>query len=170
MGFEITKKTEFISAAYLHANWLDLINDYDISKNIEVLSRLLSNSSYIARTNEEILDTLYDATLVILDSSTKLNKEEKTRALYFSYNLCSCNECEKRYAAHINKKGQIRISQKVFVDILKQSGSSPLGLLELMNVILFEMLSGIFVELDRKTLTSITKDVWKNGMAELIKK
>ena len=167
--FEITTKTEFVSADYLHTNWLNLINNYDISKNIEVLSKLLSNPSYIARTNEEILDNLYDATLVILDSSPKLSKEEKTRAQYFSYNLCSCDECQKQTAAHINKKGQIRISKKVFEKILKQTGSSPPGLLELMYIIFFEILSGIFMELDRQTLTNTTHDIWKSGMTELIK-
>lgn len=167
--FEITKKTEFISADFLHTNWLDLIRNYDLNKNIEILSRLLANSSYIARSNEEILDTLYDATLVILDSSPKLNGEEKTRANYFSYNLCSCDECQKECAAHINKKGQIRISKKNFIKTLKQSGSSPPGLLELMYIILFEIISGIFIELDRETLTKTTQDTWKSGMIELIK-
>ncbi|MEJ2241049.1 MAG: hypothetical protein P8Y18_02760 [Candidatus Bathyarchaeota archaeon] len=167
--FGITKKTEFISTNFLHTNWLDLIKEIDISKNIEVLSRLLSNSSYIPRTNEEILDNLYDATLAILDTSPKLNREEKTRAQYFSYNLCSCDECQKECAAHINKKGQIRISKKVFINTLKQTGSSPPGLLELMYIILFEMLSGIFIELDRKTLANTAQDVWKSGMTELNK-
>lgn len=167
--FEITKKTEFISADSLHMNWIDLTREYDISKNIEVLSKLLANSSDIARTNEEILDTLFDATIVLLDSSPKLNKEEKTRALYFSYNLCSCDDCQREFAAHINKKGQIRISKKVFLNILKQTGSSPPGLLELMYIILFEMLSGIFVEFDRNTLVNKTQEIWKSGMVELIK-
>ena len=97
--FKITKKTEFISGDFLHMNWKDLTREYDVSKSIEVLSKLLANSSYIARTNEEILDTLYDATIVVLDSSPKINKEEKTRALYFSYNLCSCDDCQKEFAA-----------------------------------------------------------------------
>ena len=129
----------------------------------------MANSSYIARTNEEILDTLYDATLIILDSSPKLNREEKTRAQYFSYNLCSCDECQKQRAAHINKKGQIRISKKVFTKILKQTGPSPPGLLELMYVILLEMLNGIFIELDRKALTNMAQEIWKSGITDLIK-
>jgi hypothetical protein len=149
-------------------NWIDLIREYDISKNIEVLSKLLANSSYIARTNEEILDTLYDATLAILDSSPDLNKEEKTRAQYFSINLCSCDDCQKESAAHINKKGQIRISKKFFLNTLKQTGSSPPGLLELMYSILFEVLSGIFIELDQNTLLNKTREIWKSGMKELI--
>ena len=69
----------------------------------------------------------------------------------------------------MNKKGQIRISKKVFENILRQTGSSPPGLLELMYIIIFEMLSGIFIELDRKTLTNTTHDIWKSGMTELIK-
>lgn len=150
-------------------NWKDLTREYDISKNIEVLSKLLANSSYIARSNEEILDTLYDATLVVLDSSPKVNKEEKTRAQYFSINLCSCGDCQKESAAHVNKKGQIRLSKKVFLNILKQTGSSPPGLLELMYIILFEVLSGIFIELDRNTLINKTREIWKSGMTELIK-
>lgn len=133
------------------------------------MSQLLANSSYLARTNEEILDNLYDATLVILDSSPELNKEEKTRAQYFSYNLCSCNECQKDCAAHINKKGQIRISKKVFLNILHKTGSSPIGLLELMYILLFEMLSGIFIEFDKQNLSKKIQDIWKSGMSDLIR-
>jgi len=115
------------------------------------------------------LDTLYDGALVVLDSTPQLNKEQKTHAQYLSYNLCTCDTCQKECGAHINKKGQIRISKKAFSNTLKQSGSSPPGLLELMYTILYEVMCGIFPELDREAIAEKTEQVWKSGMTKVAK-
>ena len=161
------KKAEFESADSFHNQWLDFSKIHDVNKDIKILSRILNDPSYIARNEQEILNTLYDATLIVLDSSTELNKEQKTRAQYYSYNLCQCDACQKECGAHINKKGQIRISKKAFQNILKQSEYSPPGLLELMYIILYEILCGIFLELDGEAITEKTQKVWKTGMDKL---
>lgn len=161
---EITKKAEFEPADMLHKQWLDFSKRHDVNKDIKILSRILNDPSYIARNEQEILNTLFDATLIILDSTPELNKEQKTRAQYYSYNLCQCDACQKDCGAHINKKGQIRISKKAFQNTLKQSGSSPPGLLELMFIILYEILSGVFFELDGEAIAERTEKVWKSGM------
>jgi len=164
-----TKQAEFEPADSLHKQWLNYSNKHDINKDTETLIRLLDDPSHIARTAEEILDTLYDAALVVLDSTPQLGTEQKTRALYLSYNLCTCEACQNECGAHINKKGQIRISQKAFQNTLNQSGYSPPGLLELMYTILYEVLCGIFPELDGEALAEKTEQMWKSGMAELAK-
>jgi len=164
-----TKKAEFEPIYSLHNQWLDYSKRHDINKDIEVLSHLLDDPSNIVRNDEEILNTIYDAALMVLDSTPQLNKEQKTRAQYFSYNLCICGACQKECGAHINKKGQIRISKKAFLNTLKQSDSLPPGLLELMFIILYEVLCGIYLELDRETIAKKTEQVWKSGMAELMK-
>ena len=126
-------------------------------------------SSHIARNEEEILDALYDSALAVLDSTPQLDTEQKTRALYFSYNLCTCKECQKECGAHINRKGQIRISKKFFNGTLNQETPSPIGLLELMYTLLHQLLHGIFSELDEETINEKTEQAWKSGMTELAK-
>jgi hypothetical protein len=161
------KKLEFEPVDFLHKNWLDYSSKHDLSKDIEPLYPLLNDSSPITRTQEQIFDALYNATLVVLESTPQLNNEQKTRALYFSYNLCQCDECQKECGAHINKKGQIRISQKFFQNSLQSP--LPSGLLELMYTILHLMLHGIFLELDEETIAEKTEQAWKSGMVELAK-
>jgi hypothetical protein len=162
-----TKKLEFEPVDFLHKNWLDYSSKHDISKDIEPLYPLLNDPSPITRTPEQIFDALYNATLVVLESMPQLDSEQKTRALYFSYNLCSCDACQKECGAHINKKGQIRISQKLFQNNLQSP--PPSGLLELMYTILHQMLHGIFPELDEETIVEKTEQTWESGMAELAK-
>ena len=162
-----TKKLEFETVDQLHKNWLDYNSKHDINKDIEPLYPLLNDPSSITRTPAQILDALYNATLIVLESTPQLDTEQKTRALYFSYNLCSCDACKKEYGAHINKKGQIRISQKFFQN--KLQSPPPAGLLELMYTILHQMLHGIFPELEEEAITEKTEQVWKSGMAELVK-
>ncbi|MCJ7720982.1 hypothetical protein MUO98_01035, partial [Candidatus Bathyarchaeota archaeon] len=65
--------------------------------------------------------------------------------------------------------GQMRISQKFFVDTLNQNTSPAIGVLELMYTILHELLHGIFPELDEETIIEKTEQVWKSGMIELVK-
>jgi len=161
------KRVEFELADSLHKNWLDYNSRHDVNKDIEPLYPLLNDPSPITRTETQILDALYNAALVVLESTPQLDTEQKTRALYFSYNLCSCVACQKECGAHINKKGQIRISQKSFQNKLKLP--PPSGHLELMYTILHQMLHGIFPELEEEAITEKTEQVWKSGMAELVK-
>ena len=102
-----------------------------------------------------------------MESAPQLEIEEKTRAIYFQYNLCLCEACQKSCAAHINKKGQIRISQKYFQNTFQST--PPAGLLELMYTILHQMLHGIFSELDEEIITKKTEQTWNNGITELLK-
>jgi len=133
-----------------------------------VLSQLL-NASQVARNEEEILDTLYDSTLAVLDSTTHLDTEQKTRAQYFSYNLCACKECQKECGMHINKKGQIRISKKFFHNTLNQETPPPIMLLELMYNIFHQVLHGIFPEHNEEKINEKTEQAWKSGITELAK-
>jgi len=126
-------------------------------------------SSHVARNEEEILDALCDSVLAVLESTTQLDNEQKTRALYFSYNLCSCKECQKECGAHINKKGQIRISKKFFHNTLTQETPPPIGLLELMYTILHQLMHGIFPEHNEETINEKTEQAWKSGITELAK-
>ena len=167
MEREKTKEIEFESAESLHNNWLNYTKKHYIREDIEVLYRLL-DSSQLARNEEEILEALYDSTLAVLESAPQLDSEQKTRALYFSYNLCTCEECQKDCGAHINRKGQIRISKRYFNSALNQEEPSPVGLLELMYTLLHQLLHGIFPELDEKTINEKTEQVWKSGMTEVV--
>ena len=162
-----TKKVEFEPADSLHKQWLEYYRKHNVNEDIEALCHLLGGHSHIARTEKEVLDALYDVAFVVLESTPQLNNEQKTRALYFSYNLCSCEACQKECGAHINKKGQIRISQKLFQN--KLQSPSPAGLLELMYTILHEVLHGIFPELDEQTIAEKTEQAWKSGMTKLAK-
>ncbi|MCW4014939.1 MAG: hypothetical protein NWF06_01075 [Candidatus Bathyarchaeota archaeon] len=162
-----TKKPDFESAESLHNNWLAYSIKYDINKDIEPLYPLLNDPSAFTRTETQVLDALYNATLLVLESTPHIDPEQKTRALYFQYNLCSCDACKKECAAHINKKGQIRISQKVFQNKLKSP--PPAGLLEIMYILLHEMMHGIFPELDEEPIIEKTEQTWKSGMFELAK-
>ena len=163
------KKGEFETAESLHNNWLSYTKKHNIDEDTKAVYRLL-DSSQIARNDEEILDILYDSVLAVLDSTPKLDNELKTRALYhFSCNLCMCEECQKQAGAHINRKGQIRISKKYFDELLKQETSPQMGLLEIMYTILHQLLYGIFPELDEETINEKTEQVWKSGIEELLK-
>jgi hypothetical protein len=133
-----------------------------------VLSQLLS-SYPIARNEEEVLDALYDSTLIILESTTKLTSKQKTDALYLSYNLCTCHACQKECGAHINKKGQIRISKKFFHSVQNQDTPSQVAFLELMYIILYQILRAIFPNLEEDTIAEKTTIVWKSGMNSLAK-
>ena len=164
-----TKKIEFEPADSLHKKWVDYNKKHDIKKDIEALYKLLDGTSSIARNETEVLDTIYDYALVVLDSTSQLDNEQKTRASYFSYNLCSCEACQKECGAHINKKGQIRIAHKFFLDALNQKTSSAIGVLELMYTILHELLHGILPGLNEESIIEKTEQVWKSGMRELTK-
>ncbi|MGD9130378.1 MAG: hypothetical protein PVH73_02230 [Candidatus Bathyarchaeota archaeon] len=166
-GCRRTKKVEFEPADSLHRNWINYNKKHNINKDIEALSQLL-DSSHVARNQEEILNALYDSTLAVLDSATQLDSEQKTRALYFSCNLCSCRECQKDCGAHINKKGQIRISKKLFHNTLNHE-TPPIGLLEMMYTILHQLLHGIFPENNEETINEKTEQAWKSGTTELVK-
>ena len=163
------KKVEFEPADELHKKWEDYSKKHDINEDVEALYKLVEGNSSIARNETEVLATLYDSALVILDSTPQLDNEQKTRASYFSYNLCSCETCQNRCGAHINKKGQIHISQKFFLDTLNQKTSPAIGVLELMYTILHELLHGIFPELDEEAIIEKTEQAWKSGMTELVK-
>jgi hypothetical protein len=167
-SMEKAKKVEFETADSLHKNWLNYLKKHTVNENTETLYQLL-NSSHIARNDKEILDTLYDSVLAILESTQHLNSNQKTRALYFSYNLCSCKACQKECGAHINKKGQIRISTKFFHDTLNQETPPPAALLELMYTLLHQIIHGIFPELDEEQVSEKTEQVWTSGIAELSK-
>jgi hypothetical protein len=163
------KKSEYEAADFLHKEWSNYRKNYDIKDDIEALIILVEGYSGIARNETEVLNTVYDSTMVVLDSSSQLDNEQKVRASYFSYNLCSCKACQTNCGAHINKKGQIRIAQKFFLDVLNQKTSSAIGVLELMYIILHEILHGIFPELNEVLIIEKTTQVWKSGIKELIK-
>jgi hypothetical protein len=165
---EKTKKDEFESAYSLHKNWLNFKKKYNMHEDIETLSQLFY-SSQVTRTEEEILDLLWDLVLSVLDSEKQLDIEQKTRATYFSYNLCSCQACQEECGAHMNKKGQIRISKKFFHSILNQKTHLPIQLLELMYIILHQILHGIFPEYKEETIIEKSEQTWKSGIIELIK-
>jgi len=163
------KKVEYEAADFLHKKWLDFSKKYDIKEDIEALFKLVEGSSGIARNETEVLDTVYDSALIVLDSTLELNNKQKVRASYFSYNLCSCEACQSACGAHINKKGQIRIAHKFFLDALNQKTSSAIGVLELMYTILHELLHGILPGLNEESIIEKTEQVWKSGMRELTK-
>jgi len=146
---------------------LEYTSKHDINKDVEPLIPLLSDPSALTRTEAQILDALYNAALLVLESTPQLDTTQKTRALYFYYNLCSCDACQKECGAHINKKGQIRISQKFFQNTLQSP--PPNGLLELIYSIFHQILHGIFPELDEATVIENAKTAWKSGMVELKK-
>jgi hypothetical protein len=118
-------------------------------------------------TEAQVLDAIYNATLVILESTPQIEIEKKTRAVYFQYNLCSCEACKKECAAHVNKKGQIRISQKYLQNSLKCT--PPDGFLEVMYTILHQMLHGIFPQLMEDAITRKTEQTWNVGIMKLSK-
>jgi hypothetical protein len=168
LEWERTKKVEFETAESLHENWLNYTKKHSTDEDINAVFKLL-NSSGVARNDEEILNTLYDSALAVLDSTPQLEIELKTRALYFSHNLCTCEECQKNVGAHINRKGQIRISTKYFTDTMNQEAPPPMGLLELMYTLVHQLLHAIFPELDEETINEKTEKIWTSGIVELVK-
>ena len=162
-----TKKLEFEPVDVLHSNWVNYSKNHDINKESETLIPLLNDSSPIMRTQTQILDAIYNAAVTILESTTELNDQQKTRALYLQYNLCECDACQKNCASHINKKGQIRISQQFFQNTLQCP--PPAGIMEVMYTILHQILHGVFPELDEEEIAQKTQESWNNGMIELAK-
>ena len=162
-------KTEFESANTLHNNWQNYVNKHDVNEDIKALYKLLSTSSHIARTEEEVLDAVYDSTLAVLDSTPQLDAEQKTRIQYLTYNLCTCEACQTIYGAHTNKKGQIRISKKYFHETLTQEAATPTALLELMYTIAHQILHALFPEHDEKAINEKAEQMWRSGMNELLK-
>ena len=151
----------------MHNNWVDYSKNHDINKEAEIMIPLLDDSSPVMRTQAQILDAIYNAAVTVLESTPELDSEQKTRALYLQYNLCTCDECQKDCATHINKKGQIRISQQFFHDTLQST--PPAGIMEIMYTIFHQMLHGIFPEDDEETITQKTQQSWNSGMNELAK-
>ena len=154
---------------FLHSLWEDYTKKHDLSKDVEALIKLVEDNTGIARNESEVLATVYDSALVVLDSSPLLDEEEKTRASYFSYALCTSETCQKDCAAYINKKGQVRMSHQFFLDTLNQKGSPALGVMELMYTILHEFVHGIFPDLDEKAVVEKTEQIWVSGMSEVLK-
>ena len=167
LGCVGTKKLEYEPVDFLHSNWLAYSKEHDINKESEALIPLLNDSSPVIRTQTQILDAIYNAAVTILESTTELSGEEKTRALYLQYNLCECEACQKDCASHINKKGQIRISQQFFQNTLQSP--PPAGIMEIMYAILHQILHGVFPELDEDEITKKTQKTWNSGLIELAK-
>jgi hypothetical protein len=159
-------KANFEAADFLHKQWEEYTNRHEISKDIEALIKLVEDNTGIARNETEVLATVYDSALVVLDSTPMLDNGEKARASYFSYSLLS--EAGQDFGAYINKKGEVRIGHKFFLDILNQKTSPAIGVLELMYTIMHEFLHGIFPELDEEAIIEKTEKVWTSGMTELI--
>jgi hypothetical protein len=159
-------KANFEAADFLHKQWEDYSNKHDIRKDIEALIKIVEDNTGIARNETEVLATVYDSALVVLDSTPILDNEEKARASYFSYSLSSV--VDQDLGAFINKKGEVRIGHKFFLDALNQKTSPASGVLELMYTILHELLHGIFSELDEEAIIEKTEKVWTSGMTELI--
>ena len=164
----MTKKNFFELAKSLHNNWISYTKKYDITKEIEPLLPLLNDPSGFSRTETQILDAFYNAALTVLESTPELEVEQKTRALYFNYNLCDCDSCKKEIGSHINKKGQIRISKKFFRN--KLQSPLPSGLLELMYTVLHIILHGVYSEVDEEKITEKTEKTLRSGIVEMTKK
>ncbi|MBT8171601.1 hypothetical protein KJN74_01845 [Candidatus Bathyarchaeota archaeon] len=160
------KKNFFESTEQLHKIWLEYASKYDINDEVEPLLPLLNDPSAFSRTENQILDALYNSALIVLESTPKLETQQKTRALYFQYNLCTCEACNKECGAHINKKGQIRISKKFFSDRLQSP--PPNGLIELIYVMFHQILHGIFPEIEEDLIAKKTEEIWKSGITELV--
>ena len=162
----MTKKNFFELAKSLHNNWISYTKKYDIMKEIEPLLPLLNDPSGFSRTETQILDAFYNAALTVLESTPELEVEQKTRALYFNYNLCDCDSCKKEIGSHINKKGQIRISKKFFQE--KLNSQPPFGLVEIMYTLFHQILHGIFPQMEEDEVIEKTERSWKMGLIELI--
>ena len=163
------KNRNYETAEFLHRVWEEYSNKHDINKDIEALIKLVENSTGIARNETEVLATVYDSALVVLDSSQKIDEEERTRASYFSYSLYSPDMNEPDFGARINKKGQIQLDHSFFLETLNQKTSPAFGVLELMYTIIHELLHGIFPDFDEEAITKKAEEVWKSGMEELVK-
>ena len=163
------KKVVYDSIDLLHKEWGEFREKHDIDADIETLYKLLKYSPNIARNESEILNTIYDSTLLLLDSTPRLDLEQKNRVSYFSYDLCLCEKCQNTCGAHIDKNTQIHISKKFFSEIIKNNSSPLMGILELMFSILHEVIHCIFPELDEESTVKMVKKVWINGMRELRK-
>ena len=159
------KKNSFESSESLHKTWLSYVKKYDVVGEVEPLLPLLNDPLAFSRTETQILDAFYNAALIVLEASPELEPEQKTRALYFSYNLCICDLCKKEYGSHINKKGQIRISKKFFQD--KLNSPPPFGLIELIYVLFHQILHGIFPDIKEDLMVKMTEEVWKSGITKL---
>lgn len=159
------KKNYFESSESLHKTWLSYVKKYDVIEEVEPLLPLLNDPLAFSRTETQILDALYNAALIVLEASRELEPEQKTRALYFNYNLCICDSCKKECGSHINKKGQIRISKKFFQD--KLHSPPPNGLIELIYVLFYQILHGIFPLIKEDVIAKKTEKVWKSGITEL---
>jgi hypothetical protein len=163
----MTKKNFFELAGSLHNNWISYTKKYNITKEIEPLLPLLNDPSGFSRTETQILDAFYNAALTVLESTPELGVEQKTRALYFNYNLCDCDSCNKEVGTHINKKGQIRISKKFFQE--KLNSQPPYGLVEIMYTLFHQILHGLFPNLEEYEVVEKTERFWKMGLTELIR-
>lgn len=166
----MVSKGGFETGEFLHKQWEEYTKKHDINKDIEALIKLVEGNTGIARDETEVLATVYDSALVVLDSSPLLDSEEKTRASYFLYSLFTAEASQKDCGAYINKKGQVRIEHSYFLDALNQkASSSAFGVLELMYTIVHEMMHGIFPELDKQAIIEKTEQTWTSGMTELLK-
>lgn len=163
------RNRNYETVEFLHANWEDYSDKHDINKDIEALIKLVENNTGISRNETEVLATVYDSALVILDSSQNIDEEAKTRGSYFSYSLYSPEINESDFGAHINKKGQIRLAHNYFLETLNQKTSPAFGVLELMYTIIHELLHGIFPDFDEEAITKKTEEVWESGMEEVVK-
>ena len=161
------KKLVCDSATFLHKEWEAYREKHGIDAEIEILYKLLKYTPNIARNESEILDTIYDSTLLLLDSTLCLDDEQKNRVTYFSYDLCLCEKCQNLCGAHIGKNTQIHISKKFFSEIINQKSSPLMGVLELMFSILHEVIHVIFPELDEESTVKTVEKVWVDGMREL---
>ena len=163
------KNKDYETVEFLHMIWEDYSTKHDINKDIEALIKLVENNTGIARNETEVLATVYDSALVVLDSSKNIDEEEKTRASYFSYSLYSDETNKPDFGANINKKGQILLAHNYFLETLNQKSSPAFGVLELMYTIIHALLHGIFPDLNEKAITEKTEEVWKSGMEEFVK-
>ena len=166
----MVSKGGFETCEFLHKQWEEYTKEHDINKDIEALITLVEGNTGIARDETEVLATVYDSALVVLDSSPLLDNEEKTRASYFSYSLYTSEAGQNGYGAYINKKGQVRIEHDYFLETLNQkASSSAFGVLELMYTIVHELMHGVFPELDEEAIKEKTEHVWTSGMTEVLK-
>jgi hypothetical protein len=165
------KKIEFELTDGVYERWLEYKRKNSFQADIGALYKLLETSPPIAYTEKDILSIVYSAVWTIVGSAMTLTEEMGEIEDTLEIALCSCEECQKgKYAAHLNNFRFINVSRKRFVTMLQPNFRISVGLIDLMDSILHEVLHAIFPKLSEQEIIQKTQQVWLKGVENLTKK
>jgi hypothetical protein len=170
------KKVEMELSNGVYNLWLKYKKTSGFEADSATMYHLIKELRY---TENELLNIVQETVMSIVEASKVLSEDEFKKIPGLTHHLCDCSRCEtEKCHAHTDQKGTIAVSRKHLTDLLRKDFLSPVGLLELMQSYLHEVVHNIYPDAPKdipvpgagrcsKLVREKTKEIWYKGTANV---